>query len=100
MKTFVIAAIAAVAFAVPTAASAAEVAPPAAAGHYKWVATPQYGPRSSVPALKRVWVADRVETASANSAPCADDSCCDDPTCTDPACCDEHGANRAQGAAA
>jgi hypothetical protein len=53
--------------AVLAAASTAAFAADAAAragGHYEWQQVPQYGPRSTGPTQKRVWVPDAAQMAN------------------------------------
>lgn len=37
-----------------------------AQGHYEWRSVPQYGPRATGPAQRRVWVADHAQMANCN----------------------------------
>ncbi|KXU33082.1 hypothetical protein A0J57_00390 [Sphingobium sp. 22B] len=36
---------------------------PAPQGHWEWRAAPQYGPRTTVPSQKRVWIPDQAQMA-------------------------------------
>ncbi|PJI87232.1 hypothetical protein [Sphingomonas koreensis] len=58
----VLAALAAAA-ALPTPALATVVEQDGGAGHYEWRAVPQFGPRATGPAQKRVWVPDHARMA-------------------------------------
>ena len=37
-------------------------------GHWEWKSVPQYGPRATGPAQKRVWVADSAQMANCDCA--------------------------------
>lgn len=54
--------------AAPIPAPAAEGAQHTGSGHYEWRPVPQPGPRSTGPALKRVWVPDDVQAADCECA--------------------------------
>ena len=56
MKIHVLAAAIGAALALPIPALAADGQ--SGAGHYEWRSVPQYGPRSTGPTQKRVWVRD------------------------------------------
>lgn len=64
MKTLHIAAALGVALAAPVAALAADAQLPMSSGHYEWRDAPQFGPRATGPARKRVWVLDDAQMAN------------------------------------
>ena len=66
MKTFTITAALGAALFAPGATLAANTTQEHASGHYEWREVPQYGPRSTGPARKRVWVPDHAQMANCN----------------------------------
>jgi hypothetical protein len=66
MKTFTIAAALGAALLASTPAFAATSPQEQGSGHYEWRDVPQYGPRSTGPARKRVWVPDHAQMANCN----------------------------------
>lgn len=47
----------------PSSPDAAPVSQAAPSGHYEWRPVPQFGPRSTGPTMRRVWVPDRQRPA-------------------------------------
>lgn len=61
MKMILAATAAAFSVAAPALADASHSSTP---GHYEWRSVPQYGPRATGPAQRRVWVADDAQMAN------------------------------------
>lgn len=61
MKLILAAVTAAISVAAPAWADASHSS---GQSHYEWRPVPQYGPRATGPAQRRVWVADRTEMAN------------------------------------
>src|SRR3546814_12121807 len=53
-----------IALAAPVAAFAGQPDHSQQSGHYEWKSVPQYGPRTTGPAQRRVWVSDTAQVAS------------------------------------
>ena len=64
MKNRVFYALLGVALAAPAAAFAGQPDHSQQSGHYEWKSVPQYGPRATGPAQRRVWVPDATQVAS------------------------------------
>ena len=64
MKKRVFYALLGVALAAPAAAFAGQPDHSQQSGHYEWKSVPQYGPRATGPAQRRVWVPDTAKMAS------------------------------------
>lgn len=64
MKTQVLFAALGVALALPLPALAADGQQQSGSGHYEWREVPQFGPRATGPARKRVWVPDNAQMAN------------------------------------
>jgi len=64
MKVHVLFAALGMALALPLPALAAEGQQQTGSGHYEWREVPQFGPRATGPARKRVWVADHAQMAN------------------------------------
>jgi hypothetical protein len=64
MKTFTIAAALSLALLASTPAFAETSPQEQGSGHYEWRDAPQFGPRSTAPARKRVWVPDHAQIAN------------------------------------
>ena len=61
MKIQILFAAIGLALALPLPALAAESHQQDGSGHYEWRPLPQFGPRTTGPAQKRVWVSDKEE---------------------------------------
>src|SRR3546814_19655935 len=64
MKNRVFYALLGIALAAPVAAFAGQPDHSQQSGHYEWKSVPQYGPRTTGPAQRRVWVSDTAPVAS------------------------------------
>lgn len=65
MKTILFgAAVAALSFGLASSPAFARVDAPPSGGHYEWREVPQFGPRATGTAHKRVWVADNAQMAN------------------------------------
>lgn len=65
MKTILFgAAVAALSLGLGSTAAYAQSAKSPSGGHYEWRSVPQFGPRATGPARKRVWVADNTQMAN------------------------------------
>jgi len=64
MKNHAFYALLGVALAAPVAAFAGQADHSQQSGHYEWKSVPQYGPRATGPAQRRVWVPDTTQVAS------------------------------------
>ncbi len=64
MKNRVFYALLGIALAAPVAAFAGLPDHSQQSGHYEWKSVPQYGPRATGPAQRRVWVPDAAQVAS------------------------------------
>lgn len=64
MKVHVLFAALGMALALPLPALAAESQHQSGSGHYEWRPVPQFGPRATGPAQKRVWVSDHAQMAN------------------------------------
>jgi hypothetical protein len=68
MRIHVLAAVLGTALLAPAAAFAADAPQDRGPGHYEWRPVPQFGPRSTGPAQKRVWVPDPAQMAGCDCA--------------------------------
>lgn len=68
MRIHVLAAVLGTALLAPSAAFAADAPQNRGSGHYEWRTVPQFGPRSTGPAQKRVWVPDPAQIAGCDCA--------------------------------
>ena len=64
MKNRLFYALLGVALAAPGAAFAGQPNHSQQSGHYEWKSVPQYGPRATGPAQRRVWVPDATQVAA------------------------------------
>jgi len=64
MKNRVFSALLGIALAAPAAAFAGQPDHSQQSGHYELKSVPQYGPRATGPAQRRVWVADATQVAA------------------------------------
>jgi hypothetical protein len=64
MKSRAFYALLGVALAAPAAAFAGQADHSQQSGHYEWKSAPQYGPRATGSAQRRVWVPDTTQVAS------------------------------------
>ena len=64
MKNRVFYALLGLALAAPVAAFAGQPDHSQQSGHYEWKSVPQYGPRATGPAQRRVWVPDATQVAA------------------------------------
>src|SRR3546814_18938871 len=64
MKNRVFYALLGIALAAPVAAFAGQPDHSQQSGHYEWKSVPQYGPSTTGPAQRRVWVSDTAQVAT------------------------------------
>lgn len=79
----------ALAAALQPSSDTAPVAQAAPSGHYEWRPAPQFGPRSTGPTMRRVWVPDRKPPACDCAMMKVDPA-----TCMQASSADRHGGTR------